>query len=74
MSRPPTQAHAQEINKTRNESRIIATASVSVEPICVPLPEQPALLLRQTNGRKDELVALIISFSILLIDWKSSYL
>ena len=33
----------------------------SAEQVCFPLAEQAALLLRQTEGRKDELVALITS-------------
>ena len=36
-------------------------APVSAEEACFPLAEQAALLLRQTEGRKDELVALITS-------------
>jgi hypothetical protein len=51
----------QEINKSRKESRTIVTAPVSAEEVCFPLAEQAALLLRQTEGRKDELVALITS-------------
>jgi len=51
----------QQINKSRKESRSIVTAPVSAEQICFPLAEQAALLLRQTEGRKDELVALITS-------------
>jgi hypothetical protein len=59
----------QEINKSRKESRSIVTAPVSgeqvcfplAEQVCFPLAEQAALLLRQTEGRKDELVALITS-------------
>ena len=56
-----TQANSQEINKSRKESRRIVTAPVSAEEVCFPLAEQAALLLRQTEGRKDELVALITS-------------
>ena len=51
----------QQINKSRQESRSIVTAPVSGEQVCFPLAEQAALLLRQTEGRKDELVALITS-------------
>jgi hypothetical protein len=51
----------QEINKSRKESRSIVTAPVSAEQVCFPLAEQAALLLRQTEGRKDELAALIIA-------------
>ena len=51
----------QESNKSRKESRSIVTAPVSAEQVCFPLAEQAALLLRQTEGRKDELVALITS-------------
>ena len=51
----------QEINKSRKESRSIFTAPVTGEQVCFPLAEQAALLLRQTEGRKDELVALITS-------------
>ena len=51
----------QEINKSRQESRSICTAPVTGEQVCFPLAEQAALLLRQTEGRKDELVALITS-------------
>ena len=57
----PTKARVQEINKSRKESRSIVTAPVSGEQVCFPLAEQAALLLRQTEGRKDELVALITS-------------
>lgn len=57
----PTKARVQEINKGRKESRSIVTATVSAEAVCFPLAEQAALLLRQTEGRKDELVALITS-------------
>ena len=51
----------QEINKSRKESRSIVTPPVSAEQICFPLAEQAALLLRQTHGRKGELVPLITS-------------
>jgi hypothetical protein len=54
----PTKARVQEFNKGRKESRSIAPVS---EEVCFPLAEQAALLLRQTEGRKDELVALITS-------------
>ena len=57
----PTKAGVQQINKSRQESRSIVTAPVSGEQVCFPLAEQAALLLRQTEGRKDELVALITS-------------
>jgi hypothetical protein len=57
----PTKVRVQEINKSRKESRSIVTAPVSAEQVCFPLAEQAALLLRQTQGRKDELVALITS-------------
>jgi hypothetical protein len=57
----PTQAYAQQINKSRKESRRIVSAPVSAEEVCFPLAEQAALLLRQTEGRKDERVALITS-------------
>jgi hypothetical protein len=57
----PTKARVQEINKSRKESRSIVTAPVSAEQVCFPLAEQAALLLRQTEGRKDELAALITS-------------
>ena len=51
----------QQINKKRQESRSICTAPVTGEQVCFPLAQQAALLLRQTEGRKDELVALITS-------------
>jgi hypothetical protein len=57
----PTKARVQEINKSRKDSRSIVTEPVSAEQICFPLAEQAALLLRQTEGPKDELVALITS-------------
>src|SRR5271165_2944669 len=57
----PTKARVQEINKRRQESRSICTVPVTGEQVCFPLAEQAALLLRQTEGRKDELVALITS-------------
>jgi hypothetical protein len=44
---------------TRKESRSIATSPGSAEQVWFPLAEQVALLLRQTEGRKDELVALV---------------
>ena len=53
----PTKARMQQINKKRQESRSICTAPVTGEQVCFPLAEQAALLLRQTEGRKDELVA-----------------
>lgn len=37
------------------------TAPISGETVCFPLAEQAARLLRQTQGRKDEEVALITS-------------
>ena len=45
------------LNKGRKESRSICTAPVTGEQVCFPLAEQAALLLRQTEGRKDKLVA-----------------
>src|ERR1700674_4867752 len=57
----PTKTRVQQINKKRHESRSICTAPVTAEQVCFPLAEQAALLLRQTEGRKDELVALITS-------------
>ena len=51
----------QEINKSRKESRSIVSGPVTGEQVCFPLAEQAALVLRQTQGRKDELVALITS-------------
>jgi hypothetical protein len=39
----------------------IVTAPVTGEQVCFPLAEQAALPLRQTEGRKDELAALITS-------------
>lgn len=50
-----------EINKGRPESRSIRTAPVSAEQAAFPFAQQGALLLRQTKGRKDELVSLITS-------------
>jgi hypothetical protein len=57
----PTQARTQEINKGRPESRSIRTAALTAEQIGFPLVEQGALLLRQTQGRQDELVSLVTS-------------
>lgn len=57
----PTEARTQEKNKGRDESRSLAAAPVSGEQVCFPFAEQAARLLRQTEGRKDELVALITS-------------
>jgi hypothetical protein len=48
-----------EANKGRRQSRSIVTAEVSAEQVCFPVAEQPARLLRQTQGRQDEQVALI---------------
>src|SRR5689334_6796707 len=56
-----TRARVQESNKRRHESRRIVTAAVTGEQVCFPVAEQAARLLRQTEGRKDELVALITS-------------
>lgn len=39
----------------------MATAAISGEQACFPLAQQAARLLRQTQGRKDEAVALITS-------------
>lgn len=50
-----------EVNKTRKESRSIATAEVSAEQVGFPLAQQGARLLRQTEGRQDECVELITS-------------
>jgi hypothetical protein len=50
----PTKARVQQINKERQESRCICTAPVTGEQVCSPFAEQAALLLRQTEGRKDE--------------------
>ena len=49
------------MNKGRKEIRSIVTAPASGEELCFPLAQQAALLLRQCQGRKDELVALITS-------------
>jgi predicted transposase YbfD/YdcC len=57
----PTQARTQEVNKGRSESRSICTAALTAEQIGFPLAEQGALLLRQVQGRKDELVSLVTS-------------
>lgn len=50
-----------ETNKGRPENRVIRTAEVSAEDVGFPFASQAARLLRQTQGRKDELVALITS-------------
>jgi hypothetical protein len=39
--------------------RILSPRPVTGEQVCFPLAEQAALPLRQTEGRKDELAALI---------------
>ncbi len=56
-----TQARTQEDNKGRAENRAIRTAAISAEDVGFPLAQQGARLLRQTEGRKDEEVALITS-------------
>lgn len=50
-----------EINKGRQESRVIRSTSVSPEEVGFPFASQAARLLRQTQGRKDEEVTLITS-------------
>src|ERR1035438_4416018 len=62
-----TQARTQEINKGRAESRAIRTAPVSPEDVGFPLASQAARLLRQTQGRKNEEVALITSAPVSLL-------
>jgi len=56
-----TQARTQEINKGRAENRVLRTAPVTPEDVGFPFASQVARLLRQTQGRKDEEVALITS-------------
>jgi hypothetical protein len=46
----------------------MVTAPVSAEEVCFPLAEQAALLLRQTEGRKDEPAALITSLESSRLD------
>ena len=53
----PTKACVQELDKCREESCSIVSAPVSAEEVCFILAEQGSLLLRQTQGRKDQLVA-----------------
>jgi len=55
----PTQARTQEDNKGRSENRVIRTAPLTAEDVGFPFAQQGARLLRQTQGRKDEEVALI---------------
>lgn len=50
-----------EQNKGRQESRVIRTASVAAEEVGFPMAAQAARLLRQTQGRQEEEVALITS-------------
>jgi hypothetical protein len=50
-----------ETNKGRRESRSILTTTVDAEALCFPFVAQAARLRRQTQGRADELVALITS-------------
>jgi len=50
-----------EKNKGRAENRAIRTAQVSAEDVGFPFAAQAARLCRQTQGRQDELVALITS-------------
>ena len=59
-----------EINKGRKESRSIVSAVVTAEQVGFPLAEQGARLLRQTEGRQDELVALITSAEPARLDAK----
>src|SRR6185295_5491089 len=56
-----TQARTQEDNKGRAENRVIRTVAISAEDVGFPFAHQAARLLRQTEGRKDEEVALITS-------------
>jgi predicted transposase YbfD/YdcC len=62
-----SQARTLEINKGRVESRVIRTAPVSPEDVSFPFASQAARLLRQTQGRKDEEVALITSAPVSLL-------
>jgi hypothetical protein len=59
----------QEINKPQRKPQYRHRGQVTGEQVCFPLAEQAALLLRQTEGRKDKLVALITSVEH-LGDWK----
>lgn len=56
-----TQARTQEDNKGRAENRVIRTVAIAPEDVGFPFAAQGARLLRQTQGRKDEEVALITS-------------
>lgn len=49
------------MNKGRPENRAIRTAPISAEDVGFPFAAQAARLLRQTQGRQDEEVALITS-------------
>ena len=61
MQATPTAARTEEINKGRRESRTIVTTALSAEAVCFPFAAQAARLLRQTEGRAEERVALITS-------------
>lgn len=50
------------------ENRAIRTAEICAEDVGFPLAAQAARLLRQTQGRKDEQVALITSASVHRLD------
>jgi hypothetical protein len=56
------------MNKGHKETRSIVTAPVSGEELCFPLAQEAPLLLRQRQGRKDELVALITSAVLSRLD------
>src|SRR2546422_9364555 len=62
-----TQARTQETNKGRAENRTIRTAAVTPEEVGFPFARQAARLLRQTQGRKDEEVALLTSAPLSLL-------
>ena len=52
------------MNKGRSENRVLRTAQVSAEDVGFPFAAQAGRLLRQTQGRKTEEVALITSAPI----------
>ena len=60
MNRLPPRLACRKSTKAVEKAAVLSPRQ-SAEQVCFPLAEQAALLLRQTEGGKDELVALITS-------------
>ena len=61
MSRRLPRLACRKLIKAAKKAAVLSPRQSALNRICFPLAEQAALLLRQTEGRKDELAALITS-------------